>query len=408
MERKGSRSEMKIRTYRMRIRTFYYELILKFDSFVIMSLSAKNKYYLKRILPFGIIWLAISLLLLWSDYAVLADQSQVDEWVIPITPAIFVFSSVSVFIVGCLVGAIEVFVVNKLFANQSFPKKIIGKFLLYTTVLFILVFILYLIAASIVSKESVFSKSVWNQYVQFFTSITHVSTWVQLLFSLLVSLIYAEVSENLGQNILYNFFTGRYHKPVDENRIFMFVDMKDSTTIAEKLGHKNYFKLLKDYYQSFSDAIIKNYGEVYQYVGDEIVITWRLENGLKDNRCIRCFIEMKTALQNQKNKFEKRYGKLPDFKAALHFGEVTTGEIDALKKDIFFTGDVLNTTARILGLTTELKEDFLISEPLSRKLDFSDNYSIKDLGTKALKGKTQSIKIFAIRQSSIDKTTKTI
>ncbi|WP_228027864.1 adenylate/guanylate cyclase domain-containing protein [Costertonia aggregata] len=365
-----------------------------------MSLSAKNKYYLKRILPFGIIWLAISLLLLWSDYAVLADQSQVDEWVIPITPAIFVFSSVSVFIVGCLVGAIEVFVVNKLFANQSFPKKIIGKFLLYTTVLFILVFILYLIAASIVSKESVFSKSVWNQYVQFFTSITHVSTWVQLLFSLLVSLIFAEVSENLGQNILYNFFTGRYHKPVDENRIFMFVDMKDSTTIAEKLGHKNYFKLLKDYYRSFSDAIIKNYGEVYQYVGDEIVITWNLDDGLIDNRCIQCFFEMKTALEKQTQHFEKKYNTIPNFKAALHFGEVTTGEIGALKKDIFFTGDVLNTTARILGLTTKLKEDFLISEPLSRKLETSEDYSLENLGTKILKGKTKSIQVCAVHYSS--------
>ena len=81
---------------------------------------------------------------------------------------------------------------------------------------------------------------------------------------------------------------------------------------------------------------------------------------------------------------------------------------NTLKKDIFFTGDVLNTTARILGLTTELNEDFLISEPLSRKLGPSQDYTLEDLGNKALKGKTESIKIFAIRQSSIDKTTSTI
>jgi len=365
-----------------------------------MPLSAKNKYYLKRILPFGIIWLAIALLIMWSQYAVNPEQTEISESDIPLTPTIVVFASISIFIVGCLVGIIEVFIVNKLFVKQSFPKKIIAKLFLYTVVLSVLVLFLYLLAASIVSKEPMFSKKIWNEYVAFFSSITHVSTWIQLLFSLLVSLLYAEISENLGQNILLNFFTGRYHKVVDENRIFMFVDMKDSTTIAEKLGHKTYFKLLREYYRSFSDAIIKNYGEVYQYVGDEIVITWKLDRGLKNNRCIQSFFEMKTALQKQKNSFEKKYDTVPDFKAALHCGPVTTGEIGALKKDIFFTGDVLNTTARILGLTTELKEDLLISEPLLRKLKFSDNYSIKDFGTRVLKGKTQSLQVFAIHKVS--------
>ena len=136
---------------------------------------------------------------LWPNNAVLADQSQVDEWDIPMTPTIFLFSSISVFAVGCLVGAIEVFIVNKLFANQSFPKKIIGKFLLYNAVLSILVLILYLIAASISSNEPLFSKSLCNQYVMFFTSITHISTWIQLLFSLLVSLSF--VSNTMRESV---------------------------------------------------------------------------------------------------------------------------------------------------------------------------------------------------------------
>ncbi len=143
-----------------------------------------------------------------------------------------------------------------------------------------------MIAASLISKEPIYSKSVWEQYVGFFFSITHVSTWIQLLFSLFVSLFYFEISENLGQHVLLNFFTAKYHKPLVEERIFMFVDMKDSTTLAEQLGHEQYFKLLRNYYQSFSDAIIKNRGEVYQYVGDEIVVTWTLTKGLEKNHCI--------------------------------------------------------------------------------------------------------------------------
>jgi adenylate cyclase len=363
-----------------------------------MSLSAKNIYYLKRIFPFGIIWLIMGWAFLWSEYAVLGDAVNTPVSAIRISPIIVIFASVSVFSIGCLVGIIEILFINKLFATKSFPKKLFGKFFLYSLLMFILMFIFYMLAASIEMKVSVFSKAVWNQYLVFFFSITHISSAIQLLFSLSASLLYAEISENLGHNVLLNFFTGRYHKPVDENRIFMFVDMKYSTTIAEKLGHKTYFKLLKDYYLSFSDAIIKNYGEVYQYVGDEIVITWKLDKGLNKNQCIECFFEMKTSLEKQAKNFEKKFTIVPDFKAALHFGQVTTGEIGALKKDIFFTGDVLNTTARILGLNPELEKDLLISEPLLRKLNPLDNYRVKDFGTKTLKGKTKSIQVFSIEK----------
>ena len=87
---------------------------------------------------------------------------------------------------------------------------------------------------------------------------------------------------------------------------------------------------------------------------------------------------------------------IADFKAALHIGQVTTGEIGALKKDIFFTGDVLNTTARILSLSTQLQQDFLISENLANQLKVPENLSLTDLGTQSLKGKALPVRIFAI------------
>ena len=366
-----------------------------------MALSAKTNYYLKRILPIGLIWLFIGWAFLWSEYAVLGDGANTPESAIRITPRIIVFASISVFAVGCLVGFIEVRLINKLFAKKSFPQKLVGKFLLYAILMFCIMLVFFILAAAIELQESVFSKNVWDRYVLFFFSITHISTAVQLLFSLIVSLLYAEISENIGQHVLLNFFTGHYHKPRVEHRMFMFVDMKDSTSIAEKIGHKTYFKLLKDYYQSFSEAIIRNYGEVYQYVGDEIVITWKLERGLQNNNALQCFFEMKAALQKRQHRFTKEYGLLPDFKAALHIGQVTTGEIGALKKDIFFTGDVLNTTARILSLSTQLQQDFLISESLANQLQIPEPLSLTDLGTQSLKGKTKPIRIFAINNKEL-------
>ena len=140
-----------------------------------MSISAKNKYYLKRILPFGIIWLFIGWAFLLSEYAVLGDPANTPESAIRITPIIVIFASISVFAVGCLVGIIEVSFINRLFAKKSFPVKFFGKFIIYSILMFILMFVFYMIAASIEMKISIFSKAVWNQYLVFFYSITHFS-----------------------------------------------------------------------------------------------------------------------------------------------------------------------------------------------------------------------------------------
>ena len=211
-----------------------------------------------------------------------------------------------------------------------------------------------------------------------------------------VSLFYTEVSENLGQGILNNFFTGKYHTPKEEERIFMFLDMKSSTTIAENIGHVKYFEMLREYYSDLSDPIVKYSGEIYQYVGDEIVVSWKLKSGLQNNNCVQCFFAMKEAIRKQARKYNEKFGLLPEFKAGFHLGKVTTGEIGVIKKDIIFTGDVLNTTARIQGLCNTYKVDILISGDLMKKLHLHSQFQIKTLGENELRGRDEKIELFTI------------
>jgi adenylate cyclase len=194
-----------------------------------------------------------------------------------------------------------------------------------------------------------------------------------------------------------NFFTGKYHKPIEEKRIFLFSDMKSSTTIAEQLGHIKYFELLREYYSDFSDAIIRNSGEVYQYIGDEIVVSWKYEEGIKNNNCINCFFAMKEALNKKSDWYLSTFDVGPTFKAGMHVGKVTTGEIGALKKEIIFTGDVLNTTARIQGLCNQLNVDVLVSEDLINELQLQKEIRTTSLGATELKGKEKNIELFTIK-----------
>ncbi|MEO1437720.1 MAG: adenylate/guanylate cyclase domain-containing protein, partial [Bacteroidota bacterium] len=205
-----------------------------------------------------------------------------------------------------------------------------------------------------------------------------------------------EISGYLGRTVINNFFTGRYHQPRQEERIFMFLDMKDSTQIAEQLGHIQYFRLLNQYFADLSDAILNTSGAVYQYAGDEIIVTWDLPTGTRNNNCIRCFFMIKEILHSLSGEYEKAFGLVPQFKAGFHQGEVTTGEIGVLKKEIFFTGDVINTAARIQSLCNNMGKTILVSEDLISRLDLSGEFAVFEMGEQELKGKQSKVKLFTL------------
>jgi len=231
---------------------------------------------------------------------------------------------------------------------------------------------------------------------QFVGSTAYWSIIIYIGIVAMLSLFVLQVSEYLGAGVISNFFSGKYHHPIEEERIFMFLDLRSSTTIAEQLGHVEYFKLLHQYYADTSDAIIQTSGEVYQYAGDEVIVSWNLENGRVNNNCIRCFFLLKDTFRRLADTYTKTFGLVPEFKAGFHFGKVTTGEIGVLKKEIFFTGDVLNTTARIQGSCNEYGTDILISHDLKEKLDMEDDYVLNGIGEKALKGRRGTVHLYSV------------
>lgn len=211
-----------------------------------------------------------------------------------------------------------------------------------------------------------------------------------------ITQFYSETSDSIGPGALSNFFLGKYHHPVVVERIFIFLDMKASTTIAENLGHVGYFDLLKDYFFNLSVAVIDYGGTIYQYDGDEMIICWKLKEGLKNNSSIECFFAMKRARERQAEKYNSKFDILPGFKAGLHSRMVTVGKIGSLKKEIIFTGDVLNTSARIQGLCNQFEAELLVLGDLAKLLQLPATYAIKSVGENLLKGQSKLMELFAI------------
>ncbi|MFT3885931.1 MAG: adenylate/guanylate cyclase domain-containing protein [Flavobacteriales bacterium] len=177
------------------------------------------------------------------------------------------------------------------------------------------------------------------------------------------------------------YLTGRYQKPRQELRIFMFLDMRSSTTIAEEIGDVRYFQLLNEVYADITDPVIYSEGDIYQYVGDEISVTWKLAKGAKGERCLRCFFAIRDKLRARADHYQRQYGIVPVFKAGFHYGQVTTGEVGLVKKQTIFSGDVVNTAAHIQACCNDYGVDNLISKELLNVLALKPGrFQVKAIG----------------------------
>ena len=113
--------------------------------------------------------------------------------------------------------------------------------------------------------------------------------------SLLLNFV-KQVSLKFGEGNLWKMLIGKFHRPQEEERILMFLDLRSSTTIAEKLGHIKYSELIQDCFNDL--AIVRDQeAEIYQYVGDEAVLSWSVNDGLKNNNCINAYYNFKDTLR---------------------------------------------------------------------------------------------------------------
>ena len=359
-------------------------------------LSPRARLNVVRILPFGIIFFLFDQVFTISDYSARGNFEDVPDTAIQVDLAIKIFGSVAVTIVGLLVGAVEVIYLNRRFAAKTLAQKVVYKTLFYFVLLLGVILVTFPVAVSMELNTSLFNGLVWERLEAFLFSKSLLNTGIQLSTMLVASLFYSEISEHMGHGVLVKFLTGRYHSPKEETRIFMFSDMKASTRIAEQLGHRRYFELLRAYYQDLSRGIMSNAGEIHKYVGDEVVVSWPVEVGLRDNNCIGCFFAMKADLTARAEWYRREFGVAPDFKAGLHIGNVTTGEIGVMKKEIAFSGDVLNATARIQGLCNTHEVDLLVSGDLLDRLQLDTGVEVESLGQCELRGKTKKVALHTI------------
>jgi adenylate cyclase len=204
----------------------------------------------------------------------------------------------------------------------------------------------------------------------------------------------------LGRGVMVKLLFGNYMKPRDTERIFMFLDIRSSTSIAEKIGHRKFLSLLDDFFYDISEAVMATRAEIYKYVGDEVILTWDMKYGLLDANCINCFFMIRKRICEEGPKYMKKYTLVPEFKAAVHGGPAVIGQMGYLKMEIAYLGDVLNTTARIESECNSFGESLLVSGDIVGGLTLPSGLKARSYGLFKLRGKEEEIEIFGIRNIS--------
>ena len=361
-----------------------------------MTLHSRRKRQIRQILVFSLIWLIFGLIYVLLEFGILGE---LDHY--PTTGNLYSFKesflivSIGSIFMGLFQGSVEVLWMKEYFSKLALWKKFVYKSVFYLLLIILFMSVITITANAILLDSSIFSRKVFDALLSFMSEVSFWSIVIYTGVALDIALFYSEIEAYLGKNVLLNYM-GRYHTPKQEKRIFMFLDMKSSTTIAENIGHQRFFELLKAYYADMTNAILETSGEVYQYVGDEIVVTWKEKKGIHKNNCIHCFIKISNAISKNKDYYIKEFGLVPEFKAGFHVGEVTAGEIGIIKKDIIYTGDILNTTARIQAECNNYNSKTLISENLFGQLTEEPGYSLKKIDKLLLEGKKEQVQLYDV------------
>jgi adenylate cyclase len=300
---------------------------------------------------------------------------------------------------GLLGGSLIVFFWENWLRTKSYGWSLLNMFWSFTVLYFTVNVLVELfspetqsVGSSLIASRSL--TEVWTMLTAFPFIFSYLS-WLGLVLLTLIALL---VNDKYGPGVFVSFLLGKYFHPKREERIFMFLDLRSATTIAEQLEESRYFNFLKDVFRDSTPSILKSKGEIYQYVGDEIVVSWKKDTGTLNANCLQCFFDIKQQLLDNADYYREKYdGTVPEFRAGLHFGFVMVGEIGVVKRDIAYSGDVLNTAARIQSKCNELGVNILISKNLLVGLGALPNvFKPREIGEIDLRGKQHSLMLYTM------------
>ena len=355
----------------------------------------KTRSELYKILWITAIWVLISISQTVYDHILLLSAG------VPGTADAFwtgmLVNIIATTLAGLVGGAILVAYLQRWIRNNPYGHAIGYILVAYTLIICLVTIFAFLTRSSLSGEVSLQQEGLAPVIGQHIRSLRFAKDYFLWLFVVLCTIAGLLINDKYGPGNLSSFFRGKYFRPKREEHIFMFLDLRGSTYIAQVLGESRYFHFIKDVIRDVTPVILRYQGNIYQYVGDEITVSWWMNTGLNKLNCVRCFFEVRNIFQQRSAYYNTTYDVVPDFKAGLHCGPVMVGEIGVVKRDIAFSGEVVGTAARIQNRCNQLEVDLLLSKDLKDLLPWEDSrMKPEHKGDLLIKGRSENLALYTV------------
>lgn len=360
---------------------------------IVPSGSIVNKRKLPIILIIAISWtladFIIFLIKLSSDSFSFKYEEQ-DS----ITAKAIILREVNVLLVSCIIGFLLVSVLKRFLRHTSPWFHFLIKTIILILAALVMSFFIY------ITYEIIIGHRTFNESIQRFLSNTFQAGWIIPKIAewgglYILTQLAIEVNEKYSPGVFVDIMLGRYLQPKQEDRIIIFIDLRNSTPIAEKLQNIDYFEFIRDFIFCITAGIMEHDGRIYQYVGDEIVAWWPSSKA-NARKAVDSLIESRKILNTNTDVFMRNYDIVPEYKAGIHAGPVTVGQVGISKKELVMSGNTINTASRIRSACTDLNQKFLVSKDIIELLEMKD-WQSESMGNADLKGKNEDIELFALK-----------
>jgi adenylate cyclase len=302
------------------------------------------------------------------------------------------------FFIAVVVSVFELYIYESNIRKHPFIVILFTRSFYYL-ILIIFIFISEIGIARMIKEEldlpGLFQNEAFNQYIYGGELMVSAS----YTFALIIIISFSrQISRKLGHGVFIGLITGRNHQPRELEKVFMFVNIPASHEIIEQIGRLEFHRFINEMAYDVTLPVIKNHGIIYQYVEDEMVLTWNMKTGIQDANAIRCFFDIRQEFRAKREKYLERFGVAPEINGALHCGVVVKGEIGSIKTEIVYHGDTMNTTSRILDACADLHKEFLVSASFLELVDLPEEYQTQKCGKIKLKGKKEAIELYEVNQ----------
>ncbi len=277
-------------------------------------------------------------------------------------------------LIGAGIGLFEEFYVQGSRGNwmrEMHPLRAIFVYILVVIVLYLIaVHVTHLVLGRLDDLPVVYRRLPYG--ITFFTTFS------------IVGILMIRVAHFIGLRTLLDLVIGTYHRPVEERKVLLFLDINGSTALAERLGALTMRSFVRKFLSDVSQPIVDCGGEIYLYKGDGLIAVWNWADAVKADAILKAVDAMFATVAKQRDAYQRLFGAAPTFRVGIHGGPVIVSEQGDAKRSIGIYGDAINIAARMEEAARAHNARCVISEIVAQAL--ADRSRVRPIGTEQVKG----------------------